>query len=112
MRIEVHYRPEMTFKLTVIQLDLLKIMARGHYDAHCKNFEAEFDRWTKTIEFGAPIHAPWRDIDTVCKILEPKWHLSGAKLKMVEEMATVFGAALRNSSDFSNRTVQHFGAKE
>lgn len=110
MKVRVNYTPVMSFRISLPRINLLKMMARTHYDAHCRSMEAEYDRWSSRIEFGSvDISAPWRDIDTTCKILEGKWNLNVPQLRLAEDMATVFVAALRNSSDFCRKTEHVYG---
>ena len=80
MEITMRGRPEFSFDLQVECIDLLYRLSYLHYDAHCRSYSGDgglIAYWKKMSGMADMVadgrlkcYAKWRDLDTICKILE------------------------------------------
>jgi hypothetical protein len=88
MQVQITVQPTFRFRISVKEVEVLKMLAKHHYDFTCKSTAAVggfLHGWSNMMyKFGpddtvleltsdetAEVSGTWRDLDLACKILEP-----------------------------------------
>lgn len=104
--------PEFRFQLSVAEVSTIIRCANIHYDFTCKGAAREggiLITWRKNAKFRWPIHASFRDIDLVSKILE---HPLDKDKLVATKIKKLIGAMVRKYHDAGwNRVEGRFEDK-